>query len=168
MGLIYDLWHWLDHVTQYPNRRKITTNADGTQTVEKAQGEILQQGTPRNGVRFNNIETGIFGNSAYALHLQQQVIQLQRSSEELQGESGLVALTNTNKYPFPGSAVTVSIAKLRSSLNYRVETEVKSATGGFVEEIEVYDKQLNGFKVRLKGSATSVSLKYFVIGGLYQ
>lgn len=168
MGLIYDIWRWFDHVTQYPNRRKIINNGDGTQNVIKDQGTIIQQGTPRNETRFNNMETGIFANAAYAVHLQQQVLQLQRSAEELHGESGLLTLTNTNKYPFPSSGITVSISKLRSSMDYKVDIEIKTYSGGFVEEIEVYDKQLNGFKIRFKGSATSVQIKYLVTGGLYQ
>lgn len=168
MGLIYAINHWLDHVTQYPNRRKITDNGDGTQTVVKDQGGVIQQGTPRNAPNYNNMETGIFGNAAYDLHLQQQVLQLQRSSEEMIGESGIVTLTNSRVYPFNNSGATVSITKRRSSVNYNVKTELVSYTGGFVEEIEVYDKQLNGFKIRFKGSAQSVQIKYSLSGGLYQ
>ncbi len=167
MGLIYDIWRWFDHVTQYPNRRKIINNGDGTQTVTKDQGAVIQQGTPRNEVRYNNMETGIFANAVYAVHLQQQVLQLQRNDEKLIGESGVLTLPNSNKYPFPSSGVTVPISKLRSSLEYKVDIEIKTYSGGFIDEVEVYDKQLNGFKIRFKGSATSVQLKYLVTGGLY-
>ncbi|MDD3368391.1 MAG: hypothetical protein PHP50_05780 [Lachnospiraceae bacterium] len=168
MGLLYDIRRWLDHVTEYPNRRKVIDNGDGTQTIEKAQGRIIQQGTARNAPNYNNMETGIFANSAYVAFVQQQVLQLQRNDEELQGEIGTVELANSRNYPFPGAAATVSINNLRSSLNYEVHTEVMECSGGFVEEIEVYDKQLNGFKIRLKGSAKSAVVKYSISGGLYQ
>ena len=48
MGLLYNATKWLDHVTQYPMRRRITSNSDGTSDVVRAEGEIIQQGTPRN------------------------------------------------------------------------------------------------------------------------
>ena len=56
---MYKQTEWKDHVTQYPNRRKITDNGDGTQEVEKAQGEIIQQGTAQSATNFNNEENGI-------------------------------------------------------------------------------------------------------------
>jgi len=168
MGLLYDIHRWLDHVTEYPNRRRLIEHGDGTQTIEKVQGRIIQQGTARNALNYNNMETGIFANSVYIALIQQQVLQLQRNDEEFQGEAGIVQLVNSRNYPFPGTATTVSINHVRSSINYEVNTEVMEHSGGFVEEVEVYDKQLNGFKIRLKGSAKTAVIKYSIRGGLYR
>ena len=43
--------------------------------------------------------------------------------------------------------------------------EVVSADG-LVGDIEVYDKALNGFKIRYTGSAKNVKLRYYVQGGM--
>ena len=56
---MYNQTEWKDHVTQYPNRREITDNPDGTKEVTKAQGEIIQQGTPQSATNFNKQENGI-------------------------------------------------------------------------------------------------------------
>ncbi len=44
---MYRATEWKDHVTEFPNRRKLTNNEDGTVDVEKAQGAVIQQGTPQ-------------------------------------------------------------------------------------------------------------------------
>lgn len=80
MGLLYNATKWLDHVTQYPMRRRITSNSDGTSDVVRAEGEIIQQGTPRNAQNYNNMESGILANSIYNSFLVQWVLQLQRAS----------------------------------------------------------------------------------------
>jgi len=46
-----------------------------------------------------------------------------------------------------------------------VQVELESANGN-VQGLEVYDKQLNGFKIRYDGSATTVTVKYYVTGGM--
>ena len=50
--------------------------------------------------------------------------------------------------------MTVPIKEKRSNLDYVVEVEIVSSNGN-VEQIEVFDKQLNGFKIRFTGSAKS-------------
>lgn len=166
MGLIYNATKWLDHVTQYPMRRKITQNDDGTSDIIRAEGEVIQQGTARNAKNYNNMESGILSNSIYGSFLMQQVLQLMRSSEETKGEYGTVSIVNTNKYPFTSPSKTVSIAEQRSNLNYHVVTEVLEADGN-VERIDIFDKQLNGFKIAFKGSAKNVTFSYKIVGGKY-
>ena len=74
MGLLYNATKWLDHVTQFPMRKRITQNSDGTSDVVRAEGEIIQQGTPRNASNYNNIETGILANQIHILVLQQKKV----------------------------------------------------------------------------------------------
>jgi len=115
----------------------------------------------------NSIENGIF--EAYELGnvLLQQTMQHKRLLADLAGEVGQVTLTNNQAYPFNNSKVTVALQKARDTLNYTVETEIISATG-FPGEIKISDKQVNGFKIEFTGSATSVTVKYIVRGGMYQ
>lgn len=85
--------------------------------------------------------------------------------ENLIIEAGSVALINTKQYPFNDSALTVTLATLRENLNYMVYAELVSSNGS-VEAVEVYDRQLNGFKIKFIGSAASSQINYFVSGGM--
>ncbi len=165
MGLVYNITHWLDHVTQFPGRRNLIKNSDGTVTLERAEGEIIQQGTPRNATNYNNMETGILASNVFAQWLWTLVLQHRQKLEDLTGEYGTVTLNNTKKYPFTNATTTIKLGTLRSTTEYHVSIEVVSSSGGLVEFAEAYDRQLNGFKVRFTGSARSATLKYCVTGG---
>jgi len=95
------------------------------------------------------------------------VLQHKRTLSDLEGEIGEITLTNSQAYPFNNSIQTVALIKLRDTMNYRVLTEVLTAQG-IVGDIKITDKLLNGFKIEFTGSATSVTVKYFVQGGMYQ
>ena len=56
---MYNPIKWLDHITQFPNRRRFTNNSDGTTDIAKAQGTITQQGTAQSAANFNRMEDGI-------------------------------------------------------------------------------------------------------------
>ncbi|MFL2132996.1 hypothetical protein [Desemzia sp. FAM 23990] len=168
MSLFYDFTHWLDHVVQYPGRKKVTENPDGTVDFERAEGDIVQRGTPQSATNFNNLEKGIFGNQIQILQTEQRILQSERKLTDLSGTVGQTTLTNSRAFPFNNSGVTIPISKVRSNLNYDVETEVLSSAEGFVEEVTVYDKQVNGFKIHFTGSAKSVLIKYKVSGGIYK
>lgn len=93
---------------------------------------------------------------------------LERDLEEVTQEDGEITLTNNRDYPFNSSIVTVPFIKPRNLMTYHVMTEIVSYSGGFVEGVEVYDRQLNGFKLKFTGSATSVVVRYIVTGGIYR
>lgn len=80
-------------------------------------------------------------------------------------EKGSVTITNNQAYPFNAGSATVALGTPRENLDYIITTEVSAAAGN-VQAVEVYDKQLNGFKIRYDGSATSVTVKYYVTGGM--
>ncbi len=136
--------------------------------VKDQHGNIIQDGTPLSSKNMNNQEEGIFSAAELSAVLAQQVRQHNRVLADLEGEIGEVILTNSQSYPFNNSVKTVALAKKRDTLNYRVTVEVVSVTGGMAGDIEVYDKQLNGFKIAFAGSATSAKVKYYVQGGMYQ
>lgn len=80
-------------------------------------------------------------------------------------EKGSVTITNDQAYPFNAGIATVALGTPRENLDYIVNAEISVAVGN-VQAVEVYDKQLNGFKIRYDGSATSVTIKYYVTGGM--
>lgn len=116
MKSVHNQTEWKDHVTQYPNRRIITDNGDGTVTVQKAQGEVIQQGTPQSATNFNNVENGIQeAHTAFQvfLHYFMQFDRWIRQkvsdfAAEFLNEIQTVTLTNSLKFPFNNSAYTVS------------------------------------------------------------
>lgn len=99
-------------------------------------------------------------------------LQTQHQLDELYGEVNVVlvevTLTNNKTYPFSSSVdspTTVAISPVRRNLLYTVECEVIAKTGP-VDEIIITDKALNGFKVSYTGSATSVTLRLRIKGGM--
>ena len=164
---MYEAKIWLDHVTQYENRYTESRNEDGTITHTPVEGEILQQGTPQNGDNFTHMEKGISNASEVAALMAVTTIHQQRAIADLQGETIEKTLSNSQQYPFNNSKQTISLSKTRNHVNYTVTAEVLEANGGFVGDIVVSEKLLNGFKIAYTGSATSVWLKIFVKGGFY-
>jgi hypothetical protein len=79
-------------------------------------------------------------------------------------ERGTVTLTNTEIYPFNNSQISIPLAIEREGNDYVVHTDVVAEDGN-AGEIVVSDKLSNGFKLKFTGSATSVTVKYAVIGG---
>lgn len=79
--------------------------------------------------------------------------------------AGTVTLTNSQKFPFNDSQVTVPISVERNNTNYIVDYEVSAASGN-VGDVIVSAKLVNGFKIEFTGSATSVTIKYQVLGGM--
>lgn len=79
-------------------------------------------------------------------------------------ETGTVTLTNSQEYPFNDSKRTVALEVAQANAYYLVDTEIVSATGN-PGEIIVSDRMTNGFAMGFTGSASSVTVKYIVIGG---
>lgn len=167
---------WKDHVTEYPNRRVITDNGDGTSEVTKDQGEVIQQGTAQSATNFNNMEEGIQDVTLAAQIIGWGNLQQQRQNDahqamtdaEVLGESHTVTLTNTSALPFNSTMdnpTTVALTQTRKNLFYTVEAEVTAHTGE-VGEIHITDKALNGFKASYDGSGSSVTLTLRIKGGM--
>lgn len=170
---MYTMTDWKDHVTQYPNRRIMTDNSDGTVTLNKAQGTILQQGTPQSAKNFNNMESGVFDAYVSSAILLQYFLQFERESKEndknhaaeFLNEVQTVTLTNTQRWPFNNSQKTIDLQKPRKTMNYDVVCEVDTAQGN-VGDIAISDKQLNGFKIAFDGSAASITVTLRIKGGM--
>ena len=155
---MYDWTKWQDHVTNPANLFNVVDNGDGTWTITPA-GTVMQQGTPQDQVRFNNIENGIV--DAY-IATGLLLNYARQNSWEI--ETGEITLTNSLAFPFNNSIQTVSLSKGKENPGYIVLIEIVSASGN-VGEIEITDKLINGFKIAYTGSAKSVTVKYTVLGG---
>ena len=80
-------------------------------------------------------------------------------------EEGTATLTNNQNFPFNNSQSTVALTKTQPNTKYAVIAWIASANGN-PGEVEVTDKQVNGFKLAYTGSATTATVKYIVIGGI--
>jgi len=170
---VHNQTNWLDHVTQFPNRRQITSNPDGTVEVVAAQGSVIQPGTLMSATNFNNVENGIQAAQMAIQIILHYFLQFDRWARqtianyaaEFLSEVRTITLTNSVRFPFNNSILTVSLLTTRRTLNYDVTWEVTTANGN-VGDIRVTDKQLNGFKLEFMGSATSVTLTTRIKGGM--
>jgi len=133
--------------------------------VRDANGNIIVQGTPWTKTRGDNIEKGIFESFASINVLTQEMMQRKRELGNAIFEIGTITLTNNQLYPFNNSRLTVNLRTPRNTLNYTVLVEHNAINEG---KVIVTDKQLNGFKLEYTGSAVSVTVKYYVRGGMMQ
>ena len=168
---MYPVTIWVDETDEFEDRYTETLNDDGTITHTKVRGTVLVVGTPQDAAHFNNQEAGIYDAHAASLLLVNALRQLGWRVEDLEKatvqETGTVTLTNTLEFPFNDSKKTVALTNVRDNLNYIVVVVSKTGNGN-IGEIEISDRQVNGFKIEFTGSAPSASVTYAVIGGYDQ
>lgn len=167
--MLYPQTFWRDHVTSRENDYQHVVNGDGTIKHVPVPGTIQQQGTPQNQPNFDNIEFGV--QDAY-IAIQILIAYLLQKGRDMDvvrldaiNEVKTITLTNSLKFPLNNSAQSVVLTTVRATLNYDVSCEVTAYTGN-VGEVIVSEKQLNGFKVEFTGSATSVTIKIKIQGGI--
>ena len=164
------LWtNWVDETDEFEDRYTETMNPDGTITHTKVRGEVYVEGTPQDAAHFNQIEEGILdAHAAIAQailavrHNTWRIEELEKATDQ---ETGEVTLTNSAAFPFNDSIVTVPLVIERDNLNYVVVVIKIEATGGPSGDIDITERQVNGFKMAFTGSASSVKVTYAVIGG---
>lgn len=158
---MFDWTTWLDHITEPSNVFRLEDVGGGLTRITPA-GTVMQQGTPQDQTRFNNIEDGILDAHA-ALEM---LINFARQ-QAWEVERGSVVLTNTDKYPFNNSKKSVALSTRRESTDYLIMYEVAEYTeeDGCVGDIEITDKLVNGFKMAFTGSTSTATVNYVVIGG---
>ena len=163
--MAYAILVWKDHAVTPGNTYTVVDNGDGTVTVTPA-GEVIQQGTNMSADNFTNMETGIFAANVSAIEALQLIRLLKEKTDSFDGLVIEQTLTNTQKYPFNNSVKTIALGSenVRNNKDYTVIVEAE-ATDGFVGDIVVSDKMLNGFKIAFTGSASSVNVKCYVQGG---
>jgi len=145
--------------------------------VDQATGDVLVEGTPVNEINLNNIEAGILralydlgiANAQTMKTVADIVKELDKNKKQrfLQGQA---TITSSGEDYFRSSDAYVlislptnSYAQLNSP-NYDVQLNILSADDiGTVGELIVYDKTQNGFKVKMTGSAASVTFIWTLI-----
>lgn len=183
---MYQITVWVDESDEFENRFRETDNGDGTITHTKERGTIYVVGTPQDAAHFNNLEYGVLDahttislllNALRQLgwHVEEatepRITSLEGRATELEQHqvamTGSVTLTNSLAFPFNNSLKSVALDHSLENTNYDVVILSVTATGN-PGEIEISDRQVNGFKAAFTGSASSVTVNYAVIGGYNQ
>lgn len=162
---MYAILVWKDHAVTPEHLYKVTDNGDGTVTAVRA-GTVVQQGTNMNAANFNNLEHGVFAANVSAAEALRLIRGLQDKADALEGLVLEATLTNSSKYPFNNSKKTIALGNENERYNtdYTVIVEAEPQDG-FLGDVKISDKMLNGFKIEYTGSASSVAVKCYVQGG---
>ena len=157
--------NWVDEAVQFPQRFTMQSLTGGMVNLTPSPGTVDTVGTPQSAVNFNRPERGILDTqtafSLVALHLS--------LLKDVMGvdEIGTVTLTNTLGLPFNNSARTIPLVNRRLSLDYGVEIiSAVAADAKPIGDILATARQLNGFNLSYSGSASSVTIKYRITGGI--
>lgn len=159
------LINWKDHVVEYPGRFQEETS-NGLVTHTPAPGRVKQQGTPQNATNFNTMDLAAFEAMLMASENSRCLRHAKDTLGGLYGDKIRVTLTNSQVYPHNNSKKTVQLPFTRNNVDYTVDCEIVSVTGGAVGDFEFSDKLTNGFKVAFTGSAKSVAVDCYVRGGI--
>ena len=143
--MAYPRSYWVDHVVDQ-------------------EGHVIQQGTLQDQAHFNNQEVGIADNNlAHAITMFKQIQEDYDYQDELKT---LDLAMNSLPWPFNNKETTIALSQLRESINYSVEVNVLSFSGGLLGNIRVADRARNGFKLIHDGSATHVRVAVRISGGM--
>lgn len=143
--MAYPRSYWVDHVVDQ-------------------EGHVIQQGTLQDQAHFNNQEVGIADNNlAHAITMFKQIQEDYDYQDELKT---LDLAMNSLPWPFNNKETTIALSQLRESINYSVEVNVLSYSGGLLGNIRVADRARNGFKLIHDGSATHVRVAVRISGGM--
>lgn len=121
----------------------------------------FQDGQVLTGAAMDDIDQALFAQDALLTTLNTQMQRLRVV------ETGTVTLTNSQVYPYNNSKRTVALQTSQPSADYIVVCDVTAFTGN-VGEIVVSGKMTNGFAIEHTGSASSVTVRYMVIGGFVE
>ena len=167
---MYNRTFWVDESDEFENRYREVANPDGTITHIKETGERYVEGTPQSAANFNKMEDAIqdahIAAAQMLIHQKQSEWRIEDLEKATVQETGTVTLTNSMAFPFNNSKKSVALANTRDNLNYVVVVVSKTANdGGNIGEIEISERQINGFKIEHTGSSASVTVVYAVMGG---
>ena len=166
---MYQWTQWVDESDEYEGIFTETDLGGGMIRHDPVIGQVYVQGTPQDAAHWNNMEAGIsdahIAQQLMINALRQGVWRIEDMEQDTAQETGTVTLTNTQQFPFNNSIVTVPLTVTRENLNYVVEVIKVEPSGGPAGEIDVSERQVNGFKMAFTGSASSVKVIYAVIGG---
>jgi len=145
--------------------------------VDQGTGEVLVEGTPVNEVNLNNIEAALLvahlDNGSLAGHLatlaRDLISELDKYKRQrfVQGQATITSTGGTyfvTSEPFIAISLSSDTLPELNSPNYDVLiTPISASDFGAIGQLIVYDKAQNGFKVKMTGSATSVTFFWTII-----
>lgn len=175
---------WKDHVLSETGKFRVSNTSIAEDVKEiTPYGTTMQQGTMQDANHFNNIEDSLDAHeTAINLLLNKERLDDWKHTEEewrldrcisdldfLMDKMYMVnvstaTLTNTSKYPFNNSKITIPLLYACDNTNYNVHAEVVSCVGN-VGEVVISEKLENGFKAEYTGSAAKATIKFIVTGG---
>lgn len=118
----------------------------------------FQDGQVLTGQAMDDIDQALFEQDARLTQMDGQMQKLRVV------ETGSTTMTNSLEFPFNNSRKTVALVTPQANSDYLVDVEVDEVNGN-VGEVIVSSRMTNGFAIEYTGSATSVTVNYFVIGG---
>lgn len=144
--------------------------------VDQNSGDVLVEGTPVNEVNLNNLETGILralydlglANSETMKAIADLASELDKYRHQriLQGQATIINIGGDAYFRETDPYVLIPINGYPqlNAPDYDVQLSILStADPGLVGELIVYDKTQNGFKVKMTGSATSVTFMWTLL-----
>jgi len=144
--------------------------------VEDSDGNVLVEGDPVNETNLNRIETGILiGHldvgvlASLAMQQSRQnnlEVQKYKNQRLLQGKETITNTVSDDGY-FRSSEPFVEVslegyAQINAP-DYDVQLSIVSGDGGSAGDLIAYEKTQNGFKVKMTGSAESVTFLWTLI-----
>jgi len=168
---MYEWIDWKDQIDQFNGCFIEEAQGDGSIKHTPVRGTVQQEGTSQDADNFGHLMNGIIDAHNAVDLLVNALRQIGWRVEDLEKatvqETGSVSLTNTLEFPFNDSKKTVALTNVRDNLNYIVVVVSKTGNGN-IGEIEISERQVNGFKIEFTGSASSATVTYAVIGGYDQ
>lgn len=145
--------------------------------VDQVSGAVLVEGTPVNEVNLNNIESALLvahldagslvGHLAAIVRSLLDELDKDKRQRFVQGQATITSAGGTyfvNSEPFVSVSLPSDALPELNAPNYDVLiTPVSASDWGKIGQLIVYDKAQNGFKVKMTGSATSVTFFWTII-----
>ncbi|RDY70332.1 signal transduction protein [Halobacillus trueperi] len=164
-------------MSEYLRNKQYNPTEWEDRVTDDESGDVLVPGTPVNEENLNNLESGMLLShldiGTLALFLNQQIRQVAleidkyKNQRLLQGKETISNSISDNGY-FRDSEPFVEVAleghPQINAPDYDVQLSIDSASDpGAVGDLRVYEKTQNGFKVKMTGSAESVSFLWTLI-----
>ena len=131
-------------------------------TIWQDKVEGVQEGTDMNAANFNNIEIGVMESDALAA----MNAAYRRYEADAANDAEVVAISDTLTTSGSAKAIDIPTGKTRNRTTYNVAAEINAVSGGTVGDLIIDTKQANGFKAKYTGTATSVTVRFKVSGGM--
>jgi hypothetical protein len=144
--------------------------------VDSATGDVLVEGTPVNEVNLNRVESGLmvalYDVGAGLLVALQEANANRKELEKIKNQrvlQGQATITNSTAASYfrdsePFVLVSLTGYPQINAPDYDVlVTPISASDMGTVGNLDVYDKTQNGFKVKMTGSAASVTFMWTLV-----